>query len=198
LRDTKDEKMPFEFRGYQSEDPNAEAIYVRELRPSQTGYLEPVVPSPAFDELVRQRSRAATRIYEAVEALGDDLTRFFAPVSDALPPSLTGVFLNPDGSPARQVSVEALPPAYGPDEAQDVAWPVPRDTTDARGSFGLVLPQVPVPKAGLTLRIRGADGTEEIVIKAVDLLDGTAGTAVLARKLSPVAAGPSSRLGRST
>ncbi|HEU4532991.1 MAG TPA: hypothetical protein VFS00_02695, partial [Polyangiaceae bacterium] len=163
-----------------------------------TGHLNPIVPQPAFDELLRHRARAATRIYAAVEALGHDLGDFFTKVSDALPPSLTGVFLNPDGSPARRVSVEALSPAYGPGEASEVAWPVPRDTTDARGSFGLLLPQVPVPKAGLTLRVRGADATEEIVVKAVDLLDGSTGTIVLSRRLEPIETSLVSSLGEAS
>ena len=123
------------------------------------------MPDAALDEVIAQRHASVTHIYRTLTGMSGDLQHFFPKLDETLPMTADGVLLNPDGTPAAGVSVEALEPVYGSGEAngQDalakVGWTPPLAVTDARGAFRLNLPTVPTPANGLQLQMRGANAT---------------------------------------
>lgn len=150
----------------------------------------------AFDEIIDARTASLVKVYSTLDLIKDDLTSFFPNVPAALPETLSGTLLLPDGTPGETLAIEAARPQYTADEKVDgFAWPTPRTITDRRGAFSLRLPTVPVPGAGLTLTVRGSDGTTDIRIARTELLDPKLGVVALERRLSPL---PRSALARLT
>ena len=75
------------------------------------GFVQVEVPDAALDEVIAQRHAAVTHIYRTLTGMHGDLREFFPKLSDTLPTTADGILLNPDGTPAAGVSVEALEPA---------------------------------------------------------------------------------------
>ncbi|MDQ6611037.1 MAG: hypothetical protein M3Y64_01280, partial [Gemmatimonadota bacterium] len=161
-------------------------------RAQDVGEIKLQVPPEALHEVIAQKQLAVTHIYRTLDGINRDLKDFFPKLSETLPPSVDGVLLNPDGSPAAGVSVEALEPAYTRDETNanpklaNVSWVRPQDVTDARGAFRLNLAAVPVPLNGLKLQVRGANALLEMDVKRVLLNEGRIGVLPVAQALVPL------------
>jgi hypothetical protein len=181
--------------------PNAEvqqpaALSTQKLfvtgRAQDVGEIKLQVPPDALREVIAQKQAAVTHIYRTLDGVNRDLQTFFPKLSDTLPAAVDGVLLNPDGSPAAGVSVEALEPAYTREETTtnpaltSVAWARPQDVTDARGAFRLNLPAVPIPANGLKLQMRGANALLEMNVKRVVLNEGRIGVLPVERALVPL------------
>jgi hypothetical protein len=146
------------------------------------------VGEQAIGEIVAARELSFARVYAQLDSLKNDLVEFFTQVPETLPLEVRGQLLNPDGSPAASVSVEAPKPAAADGNgAQPYPWPGARTITDARGAFALPLPTVPIPEAGLELVVKGSDGQTSIAARPVDLAAGGAlGVVPLDRPLAPL------------
>ena len=161
-------------------------------RKQDVGEIVLDIPNEAIADMIREKSLAVTHVYKTLDAIQVDLKNFFPRVVPALPGQLTGLLLNPDGSPAADLSVEAQAPVYSNDEVAanpslaTLSWPAPQAMTDARGAFRLRLPSVPVPADGLALRIRGSQDSDVATVKRVLLVDGDAGTQILTKTLRPL------------
>ncbi len=166
----------------------------------QVGEIRLEVPDEAISEIIEGSRDALTRVYRALDVIRVDLKEFFPRVLDALPPRLEGVLLNPDGSPAPNVSVEVPAPQYTEEERKADAkldtlrWGNPRDVTDDRGAFALALPVAPSPADGLLLRVRGAGAVAELRVLRRDLLGARLGSLVLPRPVRPLATSVLARL----
>jgi hypothetical protein len=150
------------------------------------------VGSEAIGQIVAARELSFVRVYSQLGSLRNDISEFFSMVPETLPLSVRGQLLNPDGSAAAYVSVEAARPADADGNgngAEPYPWPGARTLTDARGSFSLPLPTVPVPDGGLELDVKGSDGMTAIAVRRVDLVAGGAlGVVPLDRPLAPLPA----------
>jgi hypothetical protein len=148
------------------------------------------VGDKALTRVLGEQREAVTRVYQTLHAVGRDLEAFFPGVPRVFARRLEGRLLNPDGLPARRVSVEALQPEYTDREleggADAVVWPAPLDTTDDRGAFGLRMPVVPIPESGLRLRLRGGNGVEEVAFRRIEMESGKLGLVPLVRPLTPL------------
>src|SRR5437667_6436575 len=146
------------------------------------------VGTQAIGEIVAAREISFARVYDQLGSLKNDLLQFFVDVPETLPLEVRGQLLNPDGSPAANVSVEAPKPADADGNgAEPYPWPGSRTITDARGSFALPLPTVPIPEAGPELVGKGSDGMTSIAARRVDLAAGGAlGVIPLDRPLAPL------------
>jgi uncharacterized membrane protein YgcG len=143
--------------------------------------LEIKIAKAQVKDIVAQRLEAVTQVYMTLDIVKSDLKDFFPKVPEILPPTIDGRLLNPDGTPAAFVSVQALPPpppADG-DGAVERPWPLRETQTDRRGAFGLTLPTHPVPDNGLRLRVTGANSSTEVTIRRADLVAGTGSLGVL-------------------
>jgi hypothetical protein len=140
----------------------------------------------AVQEIIQAHRLSVTRVHSTLNQVGRDLQDFFPRVPEVLPPRITGQALNPDGTAAASVTVEALKPESLLSNGGIASpWPTRRTVTDHRGVFSLSLPTVPVPERGLRLRFQGGTGTAEAVIPRTDLLDkdGRLGVIALSRTL---------------
>lgn len=158
------------------------------------------VGAQAIGELIAERQHAQTRIYETLTKVSEDLKVFFPNVPEVFAARVTGRLLNLDGTPARNVSVEALEPQYAGDEdvrrqGLPVAWPTPRALTDDRGVFGLLMPRAPVPEGGLRFVVRGGNTATEFGARRIELADGKLGRILLDVTLMPLPRSIVSRLG---
>jgi hypothetical protein len=135
--------------------------------------------------LLEQRAVATTQVLRTVDRISADLDRFRPLVPASLPPSINGVVLGPDGSPAAQVRVRALEPTgVATTESQEtfsltLPWPNPEALTDSRGGFRLTLPPRPLPDDGLTLLVRGGNRSTELQLRRLDLIAGDGSLGVL-------------------
>jgi hypothetical protein len=144
--------------------------------------------------LLEQRAVATTQVLRTVDRISADLDRFRPLVPASLPPSINGVVLNPDGSPAAQVRVRALEPTgvttTGSQETFSLTlpWPNPQVLTDTRGGFRLALPARPLPDDGLTLLVIGGNRTAELQLRRLDLIagDGSLGVLPLDVQVTPL------------
>ncbi len=161
-------------------------------RAQDMGEIKLQVPPEALREVIAQKQLAVTHIYRTLDGMNRDLKEFFPQVTDTLPTVMDGVLLNPDGSPAVGVSVEAAEPVYTPEEKKangalaNVSWVRPQVVTDDRGAFRLNLPPVPVPTLGLKLQMRGANALLEKNINRVVLGEGRLGAIPIERMLVPL------------
>ncbi len=142
-------------------------------------------------EFVEARAQATGIVFKQLgtfkEELGD--AGFFTGIPATLAPTLRGELLNPDGSPAERLIVQALRPVFGPNEGidnNDFGWPVTKVVTDKRGKFSINLPALRVPQDGLNLRLRGQNAAITIDVARIDALDGDMGLTVLERTLQPL------------
>ncbi len=160
--------------------------------PQPRGFVQVEVPDAALDEVIAQRHAAVTHIYRTLNGMSGDLQDFFPKLDETLPTSADGILLNPDGTPAAGVSVEALEPVYAKDEAigknalAKAGWTPPLAVTDARGAFRLNLPTVPIPAQGLQLQIRGANALLQANVKNVLLNEGRLGLIPIQQALLPL------------
>jgi len=151
----------------------------------------------AFSSFVKGRQLAVTQVHKSLTQIKADLTKFFPTVRELFPEIITGEILNPDGTPAKRVSVEAQKPEYTSGENVDnIAWPTPKAITDERGVFTLQMPRVPIPEKGLTLRVRGATNSTTLVLERTGFLGtaGRSGLLVLNREIAPLPTSIVSRL----
>lgn len=161
-------------------------------RAQDVGKIQLEIPPEALREVIAQKQAATTHIYRTLDGMQKDLTQFFPKLTDILPTTADGVLLNPDGSPAAGVAVEAAEPAYTADEIgrnkalEKVSWARPQTVTDARGAFRLNLPPVPVPTKGLQLQLRGANAALQVNMKRVLLNEGHLGIIPVERALVPL------------
>lgn len=161
-------------------------------RAQPTGRVQLELPDTALAEVLAQRQQAVTHIYRTLNGMQSDLQDFFPKLDDTLPATADGILLNPDGSPAAGVSVEALEPAYTNDEAlgqnalAKAGWTPPVAVTDARGAFKLNLPTVPIPANGLQLQVRGANALVLTNVKRVLLNEGRFGQLLIPTLLVPL------------
>ena len=168
-------------------------------RSFETGEIRFEIPEGALAEVIAGKQESFTRVYRTLDLIQRDLSAFFPRVAEPLPARVEGVLLNPDGTPAEHVSVEAPAPEYTSVEREadaglrNLRWGTPRDVTDARGGFTLALPSAPAPSGGLTLRVRGGGTTAELRVRRVELLDSRLGSLVLPRPVPPL---PTSALAR--
>lgn len=168
-------------------------------RTFDTGQIRFEIPEEALSGVIREKQEAFTQVYRTLDLIHTDLTDFFPRVAEPLPARIDGTVLNPDGTPAEHVSVEAPAPDFSTAELQaderlrELRWGTPRDVTDARGGFSLQLPSAPAPAVGLRLRIRGAGATADLQVRRVELLDAKLGILVLPRPVPPL---PTSVLAR--
>lgn len=144
------------------------------------------VDEDALKEIVKARALAVTQVYSTLDAIHKDLKGFFSGVPAVLPTLLRGQLLNPDGSAGADLEVQVPPPTDVTTATSLAAWSTPRDLTDTRGVFSLRLPQVPVPKGGLKLQVRGASATAEITLRAIDVETAELGILPLPRPLAPL------------
>ncbi|MGZ5021687.1 MAG: hypothetical protein ACXWFY_04100, partial [Chthoniobacterales bacterium] len=161
-------------------------------RPQPVGRVQLELPDSALRDVLAQRQLAVTHVYRTLDAMQGDLQKFFPKLSDPLPAIADGILLNPDGTPAAGVAVEALEPNYGDDAnaknaLAKVGWTFPSAVTDARGAFRLNLPTVQIPGRGLQLRVRGANAQLELdPINRVRLLEGRLGLIPINQQLAPL------------
>lgn len=170
-------------------------------RPQDIGEVQLELPDEAIKEMIAEKQLGTTHLYKTLKVINKDLQAFFPKVAQAFPPRIEGVLLNPDGTAAQRLAVEALPPKYTPAEIsadktlQNVAWPKPQDITDARGAFVLNLPSAPIPSGGLALKVNGAGSSVVLDIKSIELADGQLGTLPLPRPLAPLPVSVVAQLG---
>jgi hypothetical protein len=161
-------------------------------RAQEAGQIRLDVPPDALKEVIAQKQLAVTQVFKTLDVVHKDLGDFLIKVADPIAPALDGVLLNPDGTPAAGLSVEAQAPQYTQAEIKadpklaNFAWPQPHTVTDARGAFRLAVPTVPVPSNGLALTVRGASDSLTLALNRVLLVDGHAGTLPLAKALAPL------------
>lgn len=164
------------------------------LTTTPSGDMQPVrttkirVGREALREILEENQRNLTQVYTTIDGVARDLKKYFPKVPEVLPAALEGRLLQPDGAPAADVELVALEPEYGADEAPKipVKWPNPSTLVDARGTFRLQLPSIPIPKNGLKLEARGASASEEISLRRVDVAGAKLGTLVLTRPVPPL------------
>lgn len=138
----------------------------------------------AIGQLIEARQFAATAVYRRLAQFNDELEGFFTGVVPTLPAKLTGELINPDGTPADRIQVEALRPEFGRNEGVgEFAWAPRKAVTDRRGMFSLSLPPLRVPQNGLRLRLRGRNGVSTLNVARIDAIDGQIGLAVLSSTL---------------
>lgn len=141
----------------------------------------------ALDEVIDARNASLVKVFTTLDGIRADLDDFLTKVPATLPATLRGTLLLPDGTPGETLAVEARRPSYAQEEdVEGFAWPTPRTVTDRRGAFSLRLPSVPVPRSGLTLTVRGSDGTIDHVVDRNDLLDTKLGVVAIERSLRPL------------
>ncbi|MDH5293238.1 MAG: hypothetical protein OEW91_06110 [Acidimicrobiia bacterium] len=156
--------------------------------------FEVAIDNEALDAVVQSRYASLTKVHGTLELIRKDLDDFFPDVPQALPATLSGTLLLPDGSPAETVAVEVDRPLYAANENVGIVpWATPRAITDKRGAFSLKLPAVPLPQGGLTLVVRGGDGITNHAIARTDLFDSKLGVVTLDRRIGPL---PQSALAR--
>ena len=140
------------------------------------------------DELISSTLKKAYRtdaIHRGLLKLKADLAGVESGTQATLPPALGGIVLLPDGRPAARIAVEADRPNWAASETP-APWPRHVAITDETGRFSLKLPDAPVPDAGLTVSLRGADTFTSLVPKSADLVTGDIGTVTIDRPLSPL------------
>ena len=161
-------------------------------RAQEMGEIRLEMPPESLHEVIAQKQQAITHVYRTLDGMQRDLRDFFPKVSETLPGVAEGILLNPDGTPAVGVSVEALDPVYSQDERKTnaalalVSWAKPRAVTDARGAFRLNLQPVPIPVAGLKLQLRGENALLEMDVKRVLIAEGRLGVLPVVRALQPL------------
>ncbi|MFD1611147.1 hypothetical protein ACFSCW_04955 [Sphingomonas tabacisoli] len=140
----------------------------------------------AIETALHDRLKSIGEVYGTLKRVGRDLTDFFPKVPEILPPFLDGRLLNPDASPAVNVSVRSLEPP--PVDGETRPWPQAEVRTDDRGGFRLALPPRPVPEAGLRLLVTGGNRQIETAIKRTDLIasNGSLGVVPLDAPVSPL------------
>ncbi len=140
----------------------------------------------ALETALKDRLKSVGEVYGTLKRVGRDLTEFFPKVPEILPPFLDGRLLNPDATPAANVSVRALEPP--PVNGETRPWPQAEVRTDDRGGFRLALPPRPVPEAGLQLVVTGGNRQIETAIKRTDLIasNGSLGVVPLEAPVSPL------------
>ena len=168
-------------------DVRSEADRLKALRRGEGVELSP----EAVAELMDARSNSTAAVFKQLGTFKEELSEagFFTSIPPMLAPKLRGELLNPDGSPAERLIVEALRPEFGPNEGIDnlqFAWAVPKIVTDKRGKFSLKLPAVRVPQNGLRLRLRGQNAVLTLDVARIDALDGDLGLTILERTLQPL------------
>lgn len=136
----------------------------RAVEPMQV--LDVQLTDEALQGLLDERRRSSKAVFSTLEMVQKDLIQFFPQVPQVLPRRLLGEVLLANGAPAVRLAVTA----DRPDLAAGASWPNPRATTNSLGMFTLELPTVPIPAGGLTLTVRGQNGSESVVLKRVDLL----------------------------
>ncbi|MCL6285091.1 hypothetical protein M3P21_16295 [Ruegeria sp. 2012CJ41-6] len=167
-------------------DKRSEQDRLRALRRGEGIELSP----DAVAELVERRSLGMTAVFRQLGTFKKDLGEagFFAGFPATLATKLRGEILNPDGSPAERLIVEAMRPEFGSNEGMgSFSWPVPKTVTDRRGRFSLALPGLRAPQSGLRLRLRGQNASLTHAVSRVDAIDGQLGLVVLERTLTPLA-----------
>ncbi|MDD5199093.1 MAG: hypothetical protein PHC88_04760 [Terrimicrobiaceae bacterium] len=161
-------------------------------RAQDVGEIHLEVPREALREVIAQKQAAVTHIYRTLDGMQKDLRDFFPKITETLPTVADGILLNRDGTPAAGISVEALAPAYSPEEKKahgaqaNVPWTAPQDLTDVRGGFRLNLPPVPLPVAGLRLQLRGENAVMELNVKRVQLAGAQLGVIPVEGMLAPL------------
>ena len=158
--------------------------------------LKVEVSQAQLGSLLEERLQSVTHVYSTLTMVGRDLVDFFPKVPEILPPAISGRLLNPDGSPAAYVSVQAEEPT--PDAGDPVTpWPTPQTTTDRRGAYQLSLPARPVPTTGLTLLVQGSNRTTEVLVRRTDLVasKGSLGVQPLDEAVEPLPRSITSQLG---
>ena len=155
-------------------------------------------------ELLEQRAKTVTRVFDTIDFIAGDLTKFKPLVPASLPSAISGRLLNSDGAPAAGVRVRVLEPSTsttasgtGTGTAFDLTlpWPNPETVTDARGAFRLALPPRLLPDDGIVLAIQGGNLAIEHPLRRIDLIagDGALGVVPLDVVLAPL---PTSVLAR--
>ena len=143
----------------------------------------------AFSDFVKVRKLAVTQVHKSLTKIRADLSKFFPKIRELFPETISGELVNPDGTPAERVSVEAQKPEYTPDEkVTNISWPTPNAITDKRGVFTLKMPRLPLPEKGLNMRVRGRSSSVTLFIEKADFLGtrGRLGLLPLERELAPL------------
>ena len=135
-------------------------------------------------QLLEQRAKTVTRVFDTIDFIAEDLTKFKPLVPASLPSALSGRILNADGAPAGSVRVRALEPstpatANGTGFDLTLPWPNPETVTDARGAFRLALPPRLLPDDGIVLAIQGGNRVVEHPLRRIDLIAGDGALGVL-------------------
>jgi len=148
------------------------------------------VSPEVLNELVDARIQATGAVFRQLETMRKDFADgFLGAVVPVLAPKLRGELINPDGAPAERVIVEVLRPVFEPSEEVDndsFSWGVKKVVTDKRGVFSVNLPNLRLPKNGLSIRVRGQNATLNHAVPRIDALDGDLGLVVLDRTLLPL------------
>ncbi len=143
----------------------------------------------AIAKLIEARSLATTAVFRQLRSFRKDLAEngFFTGIPATLAPALRGELLNPDGTPAERIIVEALRPVFQDNEGVgDFSWPVQKAVTDPRGRFSVRLPSIRLPQNGLRLRLHGQNTTQTLNVLRIDAIDGDIGLTILERTLVPL------------
>ena len=182
-----------------SSDPTPDPLHINQLKPVmdlEDAGLRVEVSQAQLGSLLQERLQSVTHVYSTLTMVGKDLVDFFPKVPEILPPTISGRLLNPDGSPAAFVSVQADEPT--PDAGDPTApWPTPQTTTDRRGAYQLGLPPRPVPTSGLTLLVQGSNRTTDVVVRRSDPVAsrGSLGVQPLDEAVEPLPTSITSQLG---
>ena len=144
-------------------------------------------------ELLEQRAKTVTRVFDTIDFIAGDLTKFKPLVPASLPSAISGRILNSDGTPAASVRVRVLEPstpatANGTGFDLALPWPNPETVTDARGAFRIALPPRLLPDDGVVLSVQGGNKVVEHPLRRIDLIagDGSLGVVPLDSILAPL------------
>ena len=161
--------------------------------------LEVEIAKKQIEALVAERIDSVAAVYKTLDFVERTLKDFFPKVPEILPSTLDGRLLNPDGTAAEFVLVQALaPPPVGSGNTKiERAWPRRETHTDRRGAFRLSLPPHPVPDDGLKLLVTGGNRATEVIVRWTDLVasSGSLGVVPLDVEISPMPRSVVSQLG---
>ena len=164
-----------------SEPPSA-----RRLLPALdfTGPADTVSPNVLLDAAALHNAvqLSASHFYEGLIDLRKhiDFVKISLP-TQLLPPHIVGTLVQPSGTAAARVQVEAELPST------DISATPPRALTNDDGSFEILLPRGAAIANQLTLTVRGSDGSAQLNLQPADIgATGLVGTVQLPNALSPL------------
>lgn len=149
-----------------------------------TGPADTITANAVLDAAALQSAvqLSTTHFYQGLIALRNhiDFVKISLP-KQLLPPHIVGTLVQPGGTAAARVQVEAEVPTT------DISATPPRALTNDDGSFEILLPRGAAISNQLTLTVRGANGSAQLQLQPADIgSTGLVGTLQLPNALSPL------------